>query len=81
MFLANSPYPVSERAVAARLNRRLISNGTGRLLRCRENSRSFDDLGRYYIVDCRNLLVDCRVHLEDLARELGVLRPEESLEG
>lgn len=63
---------LSERALVARINRRL--NREGQTLRlCREDSRWFLELGRYYIVDDRNNITAQGVSLEALAADLGVM--------
>ena len=42
--------------------------------KCREDSRAFDYLGKFYAMSDRGLVADTRMDLSDLARELGVLR-------
>lgn len=50
-----------------------------RLYRCRYNSRWFNELGRYHLVGLNNYVSDRYVDLQDLARELNVLRPDEAV--
>jgi hypothetical protein len=66
-------FELSERALLARVNRRLQSKM--QVVRvCREDSRWFGELGRYYAVDAtRNLVVDKHIPIESLANELGAI--------
>jgi len=77
--------PVTERALMQRLNRALAKEG--RLLR---TQRSVDyrgrrlyrspELGRFFVVDVnRSIVVDKKVDLEELGRELGVLNAWEDV--
>jgi len=76
----NDPHTVSEGALLRRINRRLQRTVFQRVLKLREDSRAYFDLGRFYVIDCSSrFLVDSHVDLEELARELGVLRPSERL--
>jgi|LakMenEpi03Aug12_release.lakeMendotaPanAssembly.Ray.scaffolds.fasta_scaffold185143_2 hypothetical protein len=71
---------VSERAVIARL-KRVLAKDNQRLCKSRENSPGYNYLGDYYIVDnYRNTVEATQVCLEDLAREVGALKPYEMLE-
>jgi hypothetical protein len=71
--------PVSERALMARI-RRWLARGDERLATCREGSRGFQELGRYYIVDAkRNFIRHTNVDLEELGRKLGLLMEWEQL--
>jgi hypothetical protein len=71
--------PVSERALMARI-RRWLARGDERLATCREGSRGFQELGRYYIVDAkRNFIRHTNVDLEELGRKLGLLKEWEQL--
>jgi hypothetical protein len=77
--MANQKVPVSERALFARCDRALKKNGES-LKRSRDESASFHELGRFYTVDIqRNVIAAKDVDLEQLARELDVLRPFEAL--
>ena len=77
--MAGQKVVVSERAMAARINRELKKQGES-LRRCREDSRWFHDLGQYYTLDLeRNVISDKQVDLTELAKKLGVLRPYEVL--
>lgn len=71
---------VTERALFARIDRKLSKDGE-RLRRCKEDSKSFSDLGSLYIVD-RNLNTIIAKHcdLERLGREIGALAEWEILE-
>lgn len=70
---------LTERALVARINRTLAKQEQG-LRRCRENSRWFHDLGRYYVVDQATLSLCMKdVEIEDLGRELGVLTSREAM--
>lgn len=72
--------PVSERALFARIDRALDKQEE-RLRRCRPGSRSHWELGDYYVINWRiGGLVHKDVDIEDLGRELGVLRDYEKLE-
>lgn len=71
--------PISERALVARINRRLAKEDEA-LNRCRENARGFDYFGRYYRLDLRrNQVVDSHVDPEELGREIKVLAEWECL--
>ena len=69
---------VSERATLQRVNRALAYEGKSMKI-CRENSRWFNDLGRYYVVNEFNA-VDQHANLEGWARDLGVLKPFEEID-
>ncbi len=70
--------PISERALIARINRKLKPEGEK--LKTLRGERWFSDLGRYYTVDeNRNAVRDTHVNLEDWGRELGVLKAWERL--
>jgi hypothetical protein len=72
--------PVSERALFSRINRALAKQGES-LRRCREDSRSFSDLGAYYIIDIRGNYVTAKfLELDKLGRKMGVLEPYEALD-
>ena len=71
--------PVSERALLARLNRAL-SKEDQMLKKCREDSRWYNDLGDYALVEMsRNQWIDTHVDLEALGREKGLLKEFEQL--
>ncbi|MCW5756977.1 MAG: hypothetical protein KIT54_07070 [Phycisphaeraceae bacterium] len=70
---------LSERALFGRVNRALQREGQS-LRRCRIDSRDYANLGRYFVVDdSRNYVVGKDIDLEELAREVGVLRGYETL--
>jgi hypothetical protein len=69
--------PVSERAVIQRINRKLKSDNE-MVRKARGSARS---LGEYYVIDFnRNWITGQNVDIEELARELGVLREWETVE-
>ncbi|HTV96619.1 MAG TPA: hypothetical protein VME42_11455 [Steroidobacteraceae bacterium] len=71
---------VSEAALIKRLDRRLSRDDLG-IRRCREDSRAYHDLGRYYVKNViRNFIVWKDIDLEDLGREFDVLQPCERLQ-
>lgn len=71
---------VSERAVLARLNRKLAPEWS-RIKKCRADSRAYRDLGTYYVIDSyRNLITDTDIDLELWAREQGVLGGWEAID-
>jgi hypothetical protein len=71
---------VTERAIFARLSRKLKKEGQT-LHRCRRDSRWFNDMGPYYTVDIgSNSVVDRGFSdLDEWAREIGVLKPYEQM--
>jgi hypothetical protein len=71
--------PVAERALLARINRKLEKDGDGVMRRCPEGSRWFNDLGRYYITN-DDIIVAHHIEIEQWARDAGVLKPYEKLE-
>jgi hypothetical protein len=69
---------VSVAAVVSRVRRRLARDGES-LGKCRTASQWYRDLGGYYSSNDRNHLVRTHIDLEQLARELEVLRPWEAI--
>ena len=71
---------VSERALVGRINRVLAKQHKSLRL-CRKDTRSFDTLGRYYVIDIgqRGGIVDYKLDLEWLARDLNVMGESERL--
>lgn len=70
---------VTERALLARINRKLRPS-LHRVKVCREGSRWFIDLGKYYEVDLsRNHHLGSISDLRAYGHELGVLKPHEVL--
>jgi hypothetical protein len=70
--------PVSERALIARINRKLTHDGE-RLCQSR-SAQTSASVGEYFILDVmRNFISHQNVELENLAKELGVLQPYECL--
>jgi hypothetical protein len=71
--------PVTPRALSQRVGRALEKQGE-RLLANRRPV-PVPDLGNYYTVDLKkNSVARAHVDLEEIGRELGVLKPYESLE-
>ncbi|MGR4869689.1 hypothetical protein ACIPRI_12575 [Variovorax sp. LARHSF232] len=71
---------VSERALAARVDRALAREYGHRLRRIRWGASAQADLGRYYSVDMHcNSIGFMHIDLEDMARQLGALQPEEQM--
>lgn len=72
---------VSERAVFARVSRRLRREHGEVLRRSHWNSRNRFDLGEFYTVDPQyNCISGKDIDLEGLARSLGVLGENESMQ-
>lgn len=70
---------VTESALVARINRKLAPEHQ-KVCKCRESSSAFNDLGRFYVLDTyRNAIENSHIDIENFARELGVMRPEESI--
>jgi hypothetical protein len=70
--------PVSQRAIIARINRKLKSEGEA--LKTLRSQRDWTTLGSFYTVDLnRNCVLDRHIKLEDYARECEALRPYEVL--
>lgn len=70
--------PVSERAVIARINRKLAQNDE--VLHKSRSERARFDLGEFYTVNTRhNVMGETHVDLAALARELGALRGWEEI--
>jgi hypothetical protein len=67
---------VSERALIARINRKLAKDNQ-KLCHSR-SAQTQSSVGEYYIIDAvRNGIIHQRVGPESLAKELGVLKPWE----
>jgi len=70
---------VSERAVLARINRKLKKDDII-VKKCRESSRAYLDLGDYYSVDFyHNRIIDMHIDLAQLAKDASVLAPWETM--
>ena len=68
--------PVTERALAQRINRALAKEGQA----LHANRSTERDIGGWYIVDLRHNRIEAtHVELETLGRELGVMKPWECL--
>lgn len=71
---------ITERALVARINRALAKERQA-LRRCRETSRGFHTLGRYYMLDVQlGFVLDVDVSIERLGRDLAVLNEREVLQ-
>ena len=70
---------ISETALITRIRRALAKEG--QTLRKTRSAREWPNLGDYYIIDLSgNFVVDRRISdLEELGRELEVLKPYESV--
>jgi hypothetical protein len=78
-LLHTRPRSNSRRAVEARVRRRLARDGQA-LGKCPENSRWRSDLGDYFVTDAATrFTVRTHLCLDDLAREVGALRPTETI--
>jgi hypothetical protein len=70
--------PVSERALIARINRKLASREE--VLKPNRSSKWESDLGSYYTLNVRlNSIVSKHLDLETVAKEEGVLKAHERL--
>jgi hypothetical protein len=69
--------PVTERALVQRLRRALTNDGERLLVN--RGGHGPANVGRYYIVDGRNIMTDHDVDLVALGRRRGILRPWEQL--
>lgn len=70
-------YPVTRRAIIARINRALALHG----MRLFANRSKNNDLGRYYTVDIAGGNIASKaVTLSDIASELALLKPWERVE-
>ena len=70
--------PVSERAVLARVNRKLASDG--RKVRKVRTATRLTGASYYLIDERRQFMADSNVNLEKLAKKLGVLEAWEALQ-
>jgi len=71
--------PVSERALMARVNRKLKINGMA-LKRCKVDSPWREKLGKFYVVDIvKDQVESTGISLIRLAKELKALKHYESL--
>jgi hypothetical protein len=70
--------PVSTRALSQRINRALAKDGK-KLVKAR-SAEIEETLGSWYIVNGQGV-DDCQIDLEEYARELGVLKGWECVEG
>lgn len=70
--------PVSERALLARVNRRLA--GEGRMLKVARGEAARREMGTYFLVDFgENAVVNKNVSLAKLGHKMGLLRPWERM--
>jgi hypothetical protein len=77
--------PVQERTLLARINRHLAHDNE-RVHVTREGGRAATDLGRFYVIrygrggdEPSTNIIDHHVDIEEMGRELGLLRPYEVL--
>lgn len=71
---------ISERALLARINRKLKQDNE-QVRKCKVDSRSYWDLGSYYVIDLsKNAVTATHVDLSKWGRELKVLADFEVLE-
>ena len=69
---------VSERAILARINRKLAKDNE--VVKKARTMRTQNDMGDFYRLDLhRNCVIGHDVDLADLAAEIGVLRPWEQV--
>ena len=72
---------VSVRALLGRVNRKMSYQGIV-VRRCRSSSKWYNELGEFYGCDHHTDFIDKRwlhIDLEELGRDLGVLKPYEKL--
>ena len=70
---------VSERALIARINRKLSASGWERL-RTSRGAQMEQNVGRHYILDLsHDVVIQTHVNIENLARELGTMTELENL--
>lgn len=70
---------ITERALTMRIKRALSREDASRLCRTRSGSQAEMNLGQYYVVDSRNIVTAYHCDLEDLGRDLGVLKQHEAM--
>ena len=63
---------ISERALVARVNRKLAKDGE-RLHLCSENSKWFNELGRYFVTNSGHYVSAKHVFIGQWAQELGAI--------
>ena len=71
--------PISERALFERIKRKVAKEGLT-LHRCRQNSRWFNELGPYYVVNNNHFVGLDANEFQELAKDLGCIAPHEYLE-
>lgn len=78
---ASQQTPVTQRALLARVNRKLAADGQ-RMKQARQGTRAHQDLGDFYVIDLsRNALEASHCDLETWARDMGAMAPYERLVG
>ena len=70
---------LTERTLIKRINRKLQQDNYSVMKIARPGSRDEDSLGRYYLLDDRNTVIDSHCNLEDYGRDLGVLAPHDTV--
>jgi hypothetical protein len=69
---------VNNDAAVKRINRTKAMRQSGQTLRaCSSHSRDRAELGAYYVLNAQGIVVATHVSLERIARDLGVLRPDD----
>lgn len=72
--------PITERALVQRLRRLLAKDGERLLVNRTPHAHEPANVGRYFIVDGRNIMIDHDVDLAALGKELRALQPWERLQ-
>lgn len=70
---------ITQKALISRINRKLAH--IGELLRRARGERWRQDLGDFYVTDENNCVTSKNIDPEEWGRELGVLLPNEHVEG
>ena len=71
--------PVTSRALYARIKRHLEKDGI-KLCASREGTRTHQDFGRYYSISLTDNAIETKdIDLEELGRELGILKDWEEV--
>ena len=79
--MSDIPVPVAAQALAARVNRPLARQGLMLRKTIKTDAQALKEVGEYFVFDVRrNRIAETHIDLEDYARQLGVLRPNECLE-
>lgn len=77
--MAQTVVPVTERALVQRINRQLTKKG--QMLKAARGRGAKEEVGYWYLVDTeRNILLSHHCNVVEVAKELDVIYPWESLE-